>query len=1232
MLPNGSQSYEAQSMSEILLRHTPTLYASRRLARKTFLVSLLSLVLLSVTGLSQTSNDDFGSCVALNGTSGSRSDTNTVATKEAGEPDHAGNAGGKSLWYCWTAPGSNSVTFDTLGSTFDTLLAVYVGNGFTNLSLIASNDDIVVGVNPQSSVSFTPAQGTVYHIAVDGYDGATGDVALNWQSALGPTAILADAWWTLQQDCNGDGCNAGSLTGNRARLNWSPQVTNCDGTLTVYEVVYSKPCGSNDWSAIYTNLPHPITACLSSNAQQLDIQLATGCACRDYKIELYRSGEAAPDDIRSSANDLDLSQHGEQSLAEDNCSNNRFAFCSTLSGVFGSRADNNATATKEPGEPNHAGDPGGKSLWYCWTAPGTNAITFDTIGSSFDTLLAVYSGDSLTNLSLIASDDDIVPDINIQSTVTFTPTSGTTYHIAVDGFGGAAGSILLNWRSVTPGPTAVLADAWWTYQQDCNGDGCKAGTLPDNRARLNWSPDVFNCNGTLTVFEIVYASPCGSNAWTAIYTNDAHAITGCRSTGEQFVDVQMGTNCQCRDYQIEVYRAGQTVPDDVRSSANDPDLAQHREQPLSEDFCLSDFFATCVSLNGAYGSEADDNSFATKEPGEPDHAGDAGGKSLWYCWTALTNTPMTLDTIGSGFDTLLAVYTGDSVSNLSLVVSNNDIAGSSNRQSRVTFVTTPGTTYHIAVDGFGGASGLLVLNWNQLGSALPDLIIWGPAASPTVIVRSFTTNDCEVVEGCETAGEHVLLSFTTETRNIGTGDLVMGNPATNSLFRWASCHQHYHFEQFAEYNLLDTNGNVVATGHKVGFCLEDVHTWSPTANPQIKYDCNFQGIQSGWADLYTAGLPCQYIDITSVPPGNYLLQMTVNPDNLLPESNTANNMTMVPVTVGSAGCISPPPNDEFANAIVVTNTPFSFSEVNACGSKQEGEPNHAGDSGGNSVWFSWTPTSNHTAVITTKRSDFDTLLAVYTGNSVSALTLAAENDDIIQAVLDQSSVTFAATAGTTYHIVVDGWQGAVGTVVLNINPPGNDDFASGYQLVGTSGTTNGYTIGASKEPGEPAHAGDVGGRSVWYNWTAPATGPVDFNTAGSTFDTTLGIYTGNALTALTAIAHNNNDVGALLSSRVDFPAVGGTTYRIAIDGFGADSGNLTLSWDMESQLGIAAPGLDGNVRITFTGVNGQKYALLVSSNLDTWFTQAIRTMSGNSEEYTEPVGLGARFYKTVLVP
>jgi hypothetical protein len=62
--------------------------------------------------------------------------------------------------------------------------------------------------------------------------------------------------------------------------------------------------------------------------------------------------------------------------------------------------------------------------------------------------------------------------------------------------------------------TAVIDGAWWTYQQDCNGDGCQAGTLPAERARLNWQPDVANCNGTLTVYEIVYAAPCRSGAWT----------------------------------------------------------------------------------------------------------------------------------------------------------------------------------------------------------------------------------------------------------------------------------------------------------------------------------------------------------------------------------------------------------------------------------------------------------------------------------------------------------------------------------------------------------------------------------------------------------------------------------------------------------------------------------------------------------------------------------------------
>ena len=796
-----------------------------------------------------------------------------------------------------------------------------------------------------------------------------------------------------------------------------------------------------------------------------------------------------------------------------------------------------------------------------------------------------------------------------------------------------------------PAQTAFLDDAWWTFQQDCNGDGSFAGTLPGNLARLNYNADVTNCNGTLSVFEIVYSRPSSTTNWTAFYTNAPNTIVGCRSSDAQFVDVAMGTNGTTRDYKVEVYRVGHLTPDDVRSSTNDADLSHHKEQHLADDACANDFFATARNLSGHSGSWSDDNTYATKEPGEPNHAGNPGGKSLWYTWTAVTNTPVTIDTLGSTFDTLLAVYTGSVISNLTVIATNDDINGAAVRQSSVTFTPAIGTTYHIAVDGFAGASGVVELNWNQTGGALPDLIIYGPAASPTVITRTFASNDCEVVEGCETVGTHTLLSFTTETRNIGAGDLVLGNPATNSLFIFATCHQHYHFEHFADYSLLDSNNVVVASGHKVGFCLTDVHAWSPTANPSPKYGCNFQGIQAGWADVYEAGLPCQYIDITGVPSGDYTLKIVVNPDGVIPESNTNNNTTLVPVTVAPVTCTGAPVNDNFTNGVVVSNVPFVYSEFNNCATKQPGEPNHLLNAGGHSVWFTWTPASNQTAVINTKRSDFDTVLAVYTGNTVSNLTLVASNDDIVPATNVQSQLAFTASAGVTYHIAVDGFSNssagpAVGTVVLNIDPPGNDDFSNAFVLTNAFGATSDYNFNASKEAYESAHAGDVGGHSVWYKWVAPKTGPVDFNTLGSGFDTTLAVYTNNKpsspnVTNLTVVVANDDDAASpgLLTSRVGFAAVAGTTYMIAIDGFGGDTGYLNLNWNMNSVLSIAPE--TNQLQVTMTGVEWQRYSLLQSSNLITWITNPPITMSGGMHVYmmtNNPPTNGAapEFFRSIL--
>ncbi|MEK7779951.1 MAG: lysyl oxidase family protein [Verrucomicrobiota bacterium] len=802
--------------------------------------------------------------------------------------------------------------------------------------------------------------------------------------------------------------------------------------------------------------------------------------------------------------------------------------------------------------------------------------------------------------------------------------------------------------------TAKLSDAYWSYEQDCDGDTNRTGTLAGNFARLNWFPDVNNCNGSLNVFEIISYRPCGTTPWIPLYTNANHIIAGCSVPNQRYLDIQMGSSGECRDYKIDLYRVGQPNPDSIRSSTNDVHLAQHKEEQLVEDTCANDSFASCVVLSGGIGNRSDTTTTATKESNEPDHAGNPGGHSLWYCWTAPTNLPVTFDTTGSGFDTILGIYTGSDLTSLTVVTNKDDISGATNRMSRVTFTPVTGTTYRVAVDGFGGARGVMELNWNQAGTALPDLIVWGPAASPYITTESLAANDCQVLEGCATAGTRKLLRFNMETRNIGFADLALGNPSTNSLYRFATCHGHYHFEAFAQYTLFDTNfnpvllGTNVVAGRKVGFCVLDFFPWRPGAPSTKKYDCGAssnaltnspQGIQAGWADVYTADLDCQFIDITGVAAGEYKLQIAVNPDNVLLEDRYDNNSTIVDIVIPPDTCVTNPPNDHFTNATVILQSPFTDSEFNNCATEQPSEPNHAGSTGTRSIWYNWTPTSNHVATINTRRSSFNTVLAVYTGTAVNALTLVTNNNNI-SADVSQSQVTFTAVSGTTYRIAVDGSGTSVGNAVLNINPPGNDIFTNRYTITGPVGSTNNYNLAGSKEANETAHAYEVGGKSIWYRWVAPTNGFVDFNTKGSSFDTLLAVYTNSTLTSSNlAIAANDDDAqgGGLQTSRLWFYARAGTNYFIAVDGFGGDVGDVKLNWNMNCQLAITnLPG--GDVQVSLTGVDWQRYILLGSTNFTDWYTNtAAITMADGVHYYTNTLGttnnpFSHQFFKAILVP
>ena len=134
--------------------------------------------------------------------------------------------------------------------------------------------------------------------------------------------------------------------------------------------------------------------------------------------------------------------------------------------------------------------------------------------------------------------------------------------------------------------------------------------------------------------------------------------------------------------------------------------------------------------------------------------------------------------------------------------------------------------------------------------------------------------------------------------------------------------------------------------------------------------------------------------------------------------------------------------------------------------------------------------------------------------------------------------------------------------------PPNDLFSNRRAITGTNLTVTGSNVQASKEIGEPDHAGNVGGRSVWWSWSAPTNGDVTIttddstHTDGSPLDTLLGVYTGTNVSTLSLVA-SNDDHSVVVTSRVRFQAVKNTTYQIAVDGFndgsGADSGNISLN-------------------------------------------------------------------------
>jgi len=344
---------------------------------------------------------------------------------------------------------------------------------------------------------------------------------------------------------------------------------------------------------------------------------------------------------------------------------NRIAITGSSNTVHGS----NSFATAQPGEPENANNPGGSPVWWTWVAPTNGIVTVDTFGSSFDTLLAVYTGSSISDLTLVAGDDDDGPVLG--SVVTFVGVAGTAYQIVVDGYNGATGAVVLTVSQLPPGAPTI--------------------TIP----LQNQNVDLGGC----VTFSVTAG---GLGPFSYEWLHNGALINGATQTMLTIDDLQSGN---AGAYSV-------IVSNSYGGVTNSASLSLFVGPP-------NDAFGKATKLRGPPQIVTGTNVGATKEPGEPDHGGNQGGCSVWWAWTAPKNESVTLDTTGSSFATLLAVYTGDTVSNLTLVANDDGFGGYRTYfGSHLAFSTVAGRVYEIAVDGYDGANGSITLSFQ-----LPAVIL-----------------------------------------------------------------------------------------------------------------------------------------------------------------------------------------------------------------------------------------------------------------------------------------------------------------------------------------------------------------------------------------------------------------------------------------------------------------------------------------------------------------------------
>jgi hypothetical protein len=384
------------------------------------------------------------------------------------------------------------------------------------------------------------------------------------------------------------------------------------------------------------------------------------------------------------------------------------------------------------------------------------------------------------------------------------------------------------------------------------------------------------------------------------------------------------------------------------------------------------------------------------------------------------------------------------------------------------------------------------------------------------------------------------------------------------------------------------------------------------------------------------------------------LPISVPPDDRLWITNTLAggdftlNMAFTPA----------PTNDDFAQPALLTGFRTRSQASNFAAGKEPNEPDHGSNPGGSSVWFSWTAPASGRVTISTNEvppysppgtigviiigpgfmgcgeesiqnppPPFFPLFAAYTGLNLASATRVPALPLGLDAY--PHAIVFDAVKGQQYRIAFDGNLGTFGDITLYLaltQPASNDDFARRMRLHGIYARATSYNAGATREAREPAPPDGSSGKTVWWTWTAPVSGPVLINLQGSEYSYPVSVFTGSRLGQL---KRENDGVGSWL-----FTATQGQTYQIAVSDAGGLGGGvqLTLEAPVVEAVSLTRVGKPGRTAIlTYRAVPGQVLMLQSSENGLSWKNVLSATARSTTVTFAVRAPQTRRSYRAIIV-